>query len=1326
MSKETVQNRIDNYVAPSVFICYSRDDVKFVERLDEELQAHNIDVDIDLRFEITPDYKKELYEKILAADIFLFIISPTSVDSNHCKDEITYAVEHNKRILAVMHKDEYDATKIPEAINKPEWIFMRNEEDIKRRVSKLVAAIKTDFELMQMHTSLLLRADEWEKHSFNKHLLLKGNLLKAAQEWLPKASNNVEQLPNPTELQTKYIIASQRARTSFIRVAAITVMAIALILTTLGVVALVQAQQKETALELVKKTNSEKEEEVRKKEDALKEKQDALTEKQEALVREQTAIQGREEALQLKEEEQRLKEEAQKKEQIALEEKKAALESERKSVLAKAQAEIEKKKADALAELEKARAEREVQVSKANKTVLVGERLVEKDPARAIAFGFASENYSSQLAAQTMIRRAVLQLPEYQSLQVEDRIISDRPEVLPSNFAGVKGIYFAHDGEVIIVHHLDGTVSTWSVYNGTSSGNKIGSQNRPVIDLIITKSRPTRIIALFKDGTIEQHQLQYDAGHVLITTNNGYFAGIVASADKSRVMAWDKEGRFSEVVGVGLPSTLFYGKPIINCTIGKDGKQLVCLTESGELFQYNLSNGTQSSIGKSDIKLSANQEQVNQHPDKYSKITLYLQESTSSLLVGHDFGDKLSKNCGLEVFDLIESKSVWKKTLDHAACAVDERGGKLAFLTTGKIEQFKLIRSDTKLAVTEFGNWDIISGQSDTGESQAIAYGPFGEYLLTANAPILTLVGPPPATVKLWYANPYADSRAVDLHRGKLIGSQSKAVLNIAFDSDGRRIAAFNKDGKLKIWNIFPEQAISLQTKADDYFNNYYHIPLSTRALLNTDFSNTENFIASAQDLFRINLDSKEIVELDAALNAQESTETILNRLEDYTPPSIALQWFEGKTYDETPNLIWELPKGYSPSTGEYNPLKDNEPLSALIDDIVNQDLRDERHIINRYIKVVEKDPLLLSGLQIPSLVSRLQSTDSNERASVYIMLALSGDSSVIQILRNRVYQEADSKAKTIGNWSISFLENQGRDLSLNGDLALHPQNAQGKILLSLPKLAIDNGKYLELLALLRNEEMVDVVLSASEDKNISPSLALFTMVNLFIETTPTQQKYNFVIMLRDREAYDAALAWGALLLDNKTPDLRNGVIENTYGYLLYLKGQYEASIKFFKLSAEAGRADGWAERNWGNALQKLGREKEAQTKFEEALKKVEAGIEIAKRNRSKEEFNRIFERLRPEIAGFYNELAWHIVISKEVTADDLIRAKELALKACELTNNEEPNYLDTLAHTYAATQDFSKAIETEKRAIDLLPPSATDTRTNYERKISEWSRRIK
>ena len=44
----------------------------------------------------------------------------------------------------------------------------------------------------------------------------------------------------------------------------------------------------------------------------------------------------------------------------------------------------------------------------------------------------------------------------------------------------------------------------------------------------------------------------------------------------------------------------------------------------------------------------------------------------------------------------------------------------------------------------------------------------------------------------------------------------------------------------------------------------------------------------------------------------------------------------------------------------------------------------------------------------------------------------------------------------------------------------------------------------------------------------------------------------------------------------------------------------------------------------------------------------------------------------------------------------------ELAEKACELTNYRMPEFLDTLAATYAATGNFDKAIETAQKAGEL------------------------
>jgi len=189
----------------NVFISYSRRNKEFVQELYGALEATGREVWVDWEnIPVAVDWWQEIQLGIELADTFVFVLSPDSVASKVCGQEIEEALKHNKRLVPVMCQDVQPDLVHPE-LARLNWIFLRPQDDFQKGFKGLLEALDQDLDYVRTHTRLLVRALEWDRNHRDSSYLLRGADLERANRYLAQGK---DQEPRPTALHHQYVIAS--------------------------------------------------------------------------------------------------------------------------------------------------------------------------------------------------------------------------------------------------------------------------------------------------------------------------------------------------------------------------------------------------------------------------------------------------------------------------------------------------------------------------------------------------------------------------------------------------------------------------------------------------------------------------------------------------------------------------------------------------------------------------------------------------------------------------------------------------------------------------------------------------------------------------------------------------------------------------------------------------------------------------------------------------------------------------------------------------------------------------------------------------------------
>ena len=118
-----------------IFVSYAREDKAFCVRVIETLRAH--EVWYDQRLYGGQDWWKEIQRRLAWCEVFIYLLSPDSVASRHCRRELAIARKLKRDIIPVLIDSE---TVLPDSMRAKQYVDLSNALTA-QNVSRLLNAI---------------------------------------------------------------------------------------------------------------------------------------------------------------------------------------------------------------------------------------------------------------------------------------------------------------------------------------------------------------------------------------------------------------------------------------------------------------------------------------------------------------------------------------------------------------------------------------------------------------------------------------------------------------------------------------------------------------------------------------------------------------------------------------------------------------------------------------------------------------------------------------------------------------------------------------------------------------------------------------------------------------------------------------------------------------------------------------------------------------------------------------------------------------------------------------------------------------------------------
>ncbi len=176
-----------------VFISYSRKDIDFTRRLADTLSITGYTPDYDQAsydssyvatgISAEDEWWQRIQDMITVADIMLFVVSPSSSESEVCNEEIAFARNLGKRIIPVL-RHQIDFTKAPPRLSALNIkLDFTSDSHFDTSFNKLIEALEVDVTWHREHSRLIQLAQRWKFNNKSSQQLLRGTDIAESENW---------------------------------------------------------------------------------------------------------------------------------------------------------------------------------------------------------------------------------------------------------------------------------------------------------------------------------------------------------------------------------------------------------------------------------------------------------------------------------------------------------------------------------------------------------------------------------------------------------------------------------------------------------------------------------------------------------------------------------------------------------------------------------------------------------------------------------------------------------------------------------------------------------------------------------------------------------------------------------------------------------------------------------------------------------------------------------------------------------------------------------------------------------------------------------------